>query len=118
MIVRISFKESDSRVYVVSATDPDDASQVVRNCQAYVLERHSSNKSFCHDPLILEAWGESLPDLDLVGLPGVYSVKVQNESFDIVETTRSITEEYLKRPSTLVVAVVPATIDRVRNDVR
>lgn len=117
MMVRISFKETDSRVYVVSSTDPEDASQVVRNCQSYVLERHSANKSFCHDPLVLEAWGESLPDLDLVDLPGVYSVKVQNESFDIVETTRKITEDYLSRPSTLVVAVVPATTDRIRNDV-
>lgn len=117
LMVRISFSDNESRVYVLSASNPDDASTVVKNCQSYVLEKHSSNKSFCQDPLILEAWGEALPDLDVVDLPGVYSVKVQNESFDIVEATRKITLDYLSRPSTLVVAVVPATADRIRNDV-
>lgn len=117
LFVKFSFKDFASQVYVLSASNPEDGSRVVSQCQSFVLDKHSSNKSFCHEPLVLEAWGNDLPDLDLVDLPGVYSVRVNNESFDIVETTKQITEDYLRRPSTLVVAVVPATIDRVRNDV-
>ncbi len=116
MVVRISFRNI-SEADVFSASNPGDASSAVEKCQAVVLKEHLSNKSFCSEPLVLEAWGESLPDLDVVDLPGVYAVKVQNESFDIVEQTRKITEEYLNRQSTLVVAVVPATTERIRNDV-
>lgn len=117
MYICISFKDTEKKTYAVNSEDPGDGSRIILGCQSYVLEKHSNDKSFCREPLLIEAWSRSLPDLELIDLPGVYNAKVEGEGFDIVETTHQITQEYLRKPNCLVVAVVPATIDRIRNDV-
>ena len=56
-----------------------------------------------------------VPTLELVDLPGIVAASIEGEPADMMERTRRITELYLAQPNTVVVAVVPANITRVRD---
>jgi len=87
--------------------------------QPHVLEEQTkllNGKSFSSDPIIVKVWSTCIPNLELVDLPGVYNASIAGETDDMAQLAKSVTEDYLKKETTLVVVVVPATIDRVRND--
>lgn len=87
--------------------------------QAHVLDAQAkllNGESFSSDPIVVKVWSTCTPNLELVDLPGVYNASIAGETDDMALLAKSVTEDYLKKEAALVVVVVPATIDRVRND--
>jgi hypothetical protein len=65
--------------------------------------------------LTIEVRKPSVPTLDLVDLPGIVAASIEGEPADMMSRTRAISERYLRDSNTIVVAVVPANITRVRD---
>jgi len=65
--------------------------------------------------LTVEIRKASVPTLDLIDLPGIVAASIEGEPADMMQKTRAITERYLRDSNTIVVAVVPANITRVRD---
>eukprot|EP00965_Chrysotila_dentata_P166100 5484254-Pleurochrysis_carterae.AAC.1 len=67
------------------------------------------------EPLTIEVRKKSVPTLEMIDLPGVVAASIAGEPSDMMQRTRNITEKYLRCEDTIVVAVVPANITRVRD---
>jgi GTPase SAR1 family protein len=65
--------------------------------------------------LTIEVRKQSVPTLDLIDLPGIVAASIEGEPADMMQRTRAISETYLRDAHTIVVAVVPANITRVRD---
>lgn len=67
------------------------------------------------EELVIEMRKPNVPTIDLIDLPGIVAASLPDEPGDMMKQTRDLVERYVKDPNTLVVAVVPATIKRVRD---
>jgi hypothetical protein len=65
--------------------------------------------------LQLDVRARSLPDVNLLDLPGVVGGSVDGEPDDMAERTKRLVERHLGAPDTLVLVVVEATAASVRN---
>eukprot|EP00965_Chrysotila_dentata_P079545 2623072-Pleurochrysis_carterae.AAC.1 len=89
-----------------------DAADAVGALMASVVP---PGRGVIHEQLTIEVRKASVPTLDLIDLPGIVAASIEGEPADMMSRTRNITERYLRGANTIVVAVVPANITRVRD---
>jgi GTPase SAR1 family protein len=70
-----------------------------------------STKWASDDKLIVEKSGPDQPLLTLVDLPGIISIANENQSLEDKAAIESLTDRYMRNPSTLILAVVGASTD-------
>jgi len=114
----INSGDSESRVTLkfpgrvdLVVTEADAASAVGKLMSEVVPPGHG----VIDEQLTIEVRKPSVPTLDLVDLPGIVAASIEGEPADMMSRTRALSERYLRDHSTIVVAVVPANITRVRD---
>lgn len=71
----------------------------------------SETKVFSTDTLRVELCGPSQPHLTMVDLPGLFRAGNKDQSVDDAETVRKMVRNYMKRPRSIILAVVSAKSD-------
>ncbi|KIV99533.1 uncharacterized protein PV09_08835 [Verruconis gallopava] len=77
---------------------------------------HAQKDSYSNDVLHIEVSGPRYPQLTLVDLPGLTRRPNENQSPDDPGKCREIVESYIADPSTIILAIVDASIELVRQD--
>ena len=73
----------------------------------------SETKRFSNDILRVELCGPSQPHLTMVDLPGLFSSGSKEQSIDDAETVRGMVQTHMRRPRSIIIAVVSAKNDLV-----
>ena len=121
MPIKLSLINSDDSDGKVVLKFPGRADQVIDEAGAatavgkLMAEVVPPGHGVVDQQLTIEVRKPSVPTLDLVDLPGIVAASIEGEPADMMTRTRAITERYLRDRSTIVVAVVPANITRVRD---
>ena len=67
------------------------------------------------DCMVIQLFSSKRVNLDLIDMPGIVAGSIKNEPSNMMELTRDLASSYLNHPHTIVVVVVPATENRIRN---
>ncbi|KAG6008281.1 hypothetical protein E4U21_004743 [Claviceps maximensis] len=92
----------------VNVDAPDIGSVVEKAKEAMGL---SETKVFSSDVLRVELCGPSQPHLTMVDLPGLFRAGNRDQSVQDAQTVRNLVLEYVKRPRSIILAVVSAKSD-------
>ena len=122
--IKVSFtcqNISEHKEYAILPDQTEKMNAVIEECQSFILRRmekqRTGSSTMVEEPLSLQMWGTSCPDLELVDLPGLFAAWTEGEQKDVVEASRRITRRYLQDPNTIPVVVVDATTTSVRANV-
>ena len=76
------------------------------------------NKGIIDDPIVLNVYSITCPDLTVIDLPGVTRVplKGSDQSEDIEKVTKDMAMRYITDPRTIILAVLPANQDMSTSD--
>ncbi|KAI9152287.1 Interferon-induced GTP-binding protein Mx [Paramyrothecium foliicola] len=77
----------------------------------------SNTKVFCNDILRVELSGPSQPHLTMVDLPGLFRAGNKEQSEADVEIVKEMVTSYMKKPRSIILAVVSAKSDYVLQEV-
>jgi GTP-binding protein EngB required for normal cell division len=77
----------------------------------------SDTKVFSTDALRVEVCGPTQPHLTMVDLPGLFRAGNQDQSVNDAATVRAMVRSYMKRPRSIILAVVSAKSDYALQDV-
>ncbi|KAK5743945.1 hypothetical protein LTR17_002283 [Elasticomyces elasticus] len=89
---------------------PEDFGRVIRAAAAY-LKAHEPQKSVWNDVLRVEISGPDQIHLTLVDLPGLVHADIENRDSGDERRIRELVSSYLRKPRTIVLAVVSALYD-------
>ena len=75
-----------------------------------------NNKNIIDEPLILNIYSQTCPDLTIIDLPGISRVPVGNQPKNIEEITKEMTLKYINNPYTIIVCAIDANQDISTSD--
>ena len=108
-------KEQLARFQLEMGAQAPDLGQVVDKAkEAMGL---SDSKQFSTDTLRVELSGPSQPHLTMVDLPGLFRAGNSEQSMDDAKTVHDMVHGYMKRPRSIILAVVSAKSDFALQDV-
>ncbi|SBT35865.1 dynamin-like protein, putative [Plasmodium ovale wallikeri] len=95
-----------------------DFNEVREHINILTDELAGKNKGIIDDPIVLNIYSTSCPDLSLIDLPGITRVPLKNsdQTDDIERLTREMAFRYVKDPRTIILAVLPANADMSTSD--
>lgn len=95
-----------------------DFSDVRNRINELTDEMAGRNKGIIDEPIVLNIYSTSCPDLSLIDLPGITRVPLKNsdQTDDIERLTREMAFRYVKDPRTIILAVLPANADMSTSD--
>lgn len=112
-------EEERERLRSFHATmDPEDRwslSNIVEDAKAAMLL--SDSKEFSTDTLRIELSGPQQPHLTMVDLPGLFRAGNRDQSVANSKTVRKMVRGYMKRPRSIILAVVSAKSDAALQEV-
>jgi len=98
-------------------TNPDLGSVVEKAKEAMGLSTTKDSKVFSTDTLRVELRGPTQPHLTMVDLPGLFRAGNSDQSVDDATTVHKMVRGYMKRPRSIILAVVSAKSDFALQDV-
>uniref|UniRef100_A0A8H7K290 Dynamin-type G domain-containing protein n=1 Tax=Bionectria ochroleuca TaxID=29856 RepID=A0A8H7K290_BIOOC len=93
------------------AGDDMDISQIVEDARLAMGLEGSDGKVFSKDILRIEISGPTQPHLTMVDLPGLFLAGNKDQSAADSTSVKSLVVEYMKRPRSIILAVVSAKSD-------
>jgi len=69
------------------------------------------NKDIIDQPIVLNIFSNSCPNLTIVDLPGITSIPVGDQPQNIREITRKMAMRYISEKRSIILCVVPANQD-------
>lgn len=75
-----------------------------------------SRKNIIDDPIVLNIYSPTCPDLTLIDLPGIARVAVDDQPKDIEKVTKDLATRYCKDPMTIILCVIAANQDLAVSD--
>ncbi|VWU52278.1 dynamin-like protein [Hepatocystis sp. ex Piliocolobus tephrosceles] len=121
-LIHIKEDNSDLKHWAVFEDDKSkkytDFNEVRETINKLTDELAGINKGIIDDPIILNIYSTSCPDLSLIDLPGITRVPLKNsdQTDDIERLTREMAIRYVKDPRTIILAVLPANADMSTSD--
>jgi hypothetical protein len=81
-------------------------------------KKAGTQKNIIDDPIILNIWSSTCPDLTLIDLPGITRIplKGSNQPENIEQVTKNMAERYCRDSRTIILCVIPANQDITVND--
>ena len=70
-----------------------------------------ANTNIVDDPIVLNVYSHTCPDLTLVDLPGITLIPIPGQPENIEQITRSMAERYVGDSRTIILCVVSANAD-------
>lgn len=74
------------------------------------------SKGIIDDPIVLNVYSQSCPDLTLVDLPGITKVAQDGQAENIEEITKNMAARYCQDERTIILCVIPANQDMSTSD--
>jgi GTP-binding protein EngB required for normal cell division len=95
-----------------------DFDKVREKIEKLTDEVAGKNKGIVDDPIILNVYSNSCPDLTLIDLPGITRIPLANsdQKEDVEKITKNMAATYCKDPRTIILCVVPANQDMSTSD--
>lgn len=90
----------------------DVASKIERLTEAAV-----GDGVFSNDTVLIEIEAPDVPDLTIIDLPGLVRTTTAGQSKSIIKQVDSLVQRYLESERTIILAVVPATVDIATSDI-
>lgn len=90
--------------------DPPNLGKVV-DAAKVAMGLDGEDKAFSHDILRVELAGPDQPHLTMVDLPGLFQAGNKDQSEKDVDLVKGLVESYMKRPRSIILAVVSAKSD-------
>jgi GTP-binding protein EngB required for normal cell division len=122
--VKVSIEPGDSRTnwqerqrlrdFTSEAFSSDnDLKELINQATAYmgISDNVAKDAGFCDDVLKIEISGPDKPELTLVDLPGLYNTPSEEQSEEGIEIVRQLTEKYMAKDRSIILAVISARID-------
>lgn len=75
-----------------------------------------TEKFISAEPIVLEVYSPTVPDLSLVDLPGITRIPIGKQPANIEEITKGLIRQYCDSPDSLILCVIPANIDITTSD--
>lgn len=75
-----------------------------------------SNKGISRLPINLKIFSDRVLNLTLVDLPGLTKIPIGDQPTDIEKQTRNLILEYILKPNSIILAVLPANVDLVNSE--
>lgn len=94
------------------ACKADVASKIERLTEAAV-----GDGVFSNDTVVIEIEATDVPDLTIIDLPGLVRTTTAGQSKSIIKQVDSLVQRYLESERTIILAVVPATVDIATSDI-
>lgn len=99
----------------MASNDPNALRDVIEQAKASM--RFSDAQDFSTDTLRVELSGPEQPHLTMVDLPGLYRAGNKDQSVDEAATVKKMVRSYMKRPRSIILAVVSAKADAALQEV-
>lgn len=74
------------------------------------------NKGISRLPINLKIFSDRVLNLTLVDLPGLTKIPIGDQPTDIEKQTRNLILEYILKPNSIILAVLPANVDLVNSE--
>ena len=93
-----------------------DFNKVRQTIEALTDERCAGEKNIVDDPIVLNVYSPTCPDLTLIDLPGITRVPVGKQPKNIEEITKNMARRYCEDPTTIILCVIAANTDIATSD--
>jgi dynamin 1-like protein len=93
-----------------------DWNEVRREIEAETDRMAGSNKGICPEPISLKFYSVSVLSLTMVDLPGLTKVAVGDQPDDIELQIRTLIEQFINNPNSIILAVSPANVDMATSE--
>ena len=93
-----------------------DFNKVRQTIEALTDERCAGEKNIVDDPIVLNVYSPTCPDLTLIDLPGITRVPVGKQPKNIEEITKNMAKRYCEDPTTIILCVIAANTDIATSD--
>lgn len=91
-------------------------SEVRDNINGLTDKKCGEKKNIIDDPIVLQVYSHTCPDLTLIDLPGITRIAIGDQPKDIERITRQMAARYVGDPRTIILCVVPANADMTNSD--
>jgi len=114
--------QADVAAYAIFEQQKDvkysDFDKVRQKIEDFTDAVAGKNKGIVNDPIVLNVFSHSCPDLTLIDLPGITRIPLANsdQSVDIEKITKNMAAYYCKDPRTIILCVIPANADISTSD--
>ena len=75
-----------------------------------------TNKGISSDLITLRVESPSCPDVTLIDLPGITRCAVGDQPADICAEIKNLLTDYIEKPNTIIMCVIPCTVDIATNE--
>ena len=75
-----------------------------------------ATKGIVDNPIVLNVYSHTCPDLTLIDLPGITLIPIAGQPDNIEQITRDMAMRYVGDPRTIILCVVPANADMTTSD--
>jgi len=95
-----------------------DFDKVREKIEKLTDEIAGKNKGIVDNPIILNVYSHSCPDLTLIDLPGITRIPLMNsdQKEDVEKITKGMAATYCRDPKTIILCVIPANQDMSTSD--
>jgi replication fork clamp-binding protein CrfC len=90
--------------------------EVRDNINGLTDKKCGADKNILDDPIVLQVYSHTCPDLTLIDLPGITRIAVGDQPKDIERITRNMAARYVGDLRTIILCVVPANADMTNSD--
>lgn len=97
--------------------DPRSLGDIVEKAKTAMLTKFADAPEFSTDTLRIELSGPDQPHLTMVDLPGLFRAGNKDQSVDNARIVRKMVRGYMKRPRSIILAVVSAKSDAALQEV-
>lgn len=91
----------------------DDIENLILNAKNILCKE----SEFSEDVLSIQLYGPDYEQLTIIDLPGYVKTVLDNQSRDVMEKIKKINNKYLKDERTIILAIIPANVDIVNNEI-
>ncbi|CCJ29076.1 unnamed protein product [Pneumocystis jirovecii] len=74
------------------------------------------NKGINRQPIQLKIFSPHIINLTLVDLPGLTKIPIGDQPLDIERQVRSLIQDYIAKPNSIILAITPANVDLVNSE--
>ncbi|KAI7873266.1 hypothetical protein K492DRAFT_139079, partial [Lichtheimia hyalospora FSU 10163] len=93
--------------------DIDDIENLILNAKNILCKE----EDFSEDILSIQIYGPEYEQLTVIDLPGYVKTVLDNQSRNVMEKINKINNKYLTDERTIILAIIPANIDIVNNEI-
>jgi hypothetical protein len=93
-----------------------DFTKVRETIEELTDKRCGTDKNIVDDPIVLNIFSPTCPDLTLIDLPGITKIPIGDQPKDIKKITKDMATRYCRDETTIILCITPANQDITTSD--